>query len=216
MGVKTKKTYTNGTAGFSRQSFASNQLTTHRSIAITGSWDMGWSLDLHTISSTKTGYGWENERTEIGEALYDLKYKDNRSKLWFLAQQAVTFLWDMDLVRKLDIVIPAPFSQKRSFQPVHELAKVIGQEIEVSADLKYVYKKSSSPMKKDMRPEEKKKILKKSIRVEDSRHQGRNVLLFDDLYCSGSTLEVVSQKLREVGKVRNIYVLTLTKTRTKR
>ena len=208
--------FKNGTDGSSGQSLVSDQLTTYSPITISGTWDMGWSLDLHTISSTKTGYGWENEHTEIGEALYGLKYKNDQSKAWFLAQQAVTFLWDKDLVRKLDIVIPVPFSQKRYFQPVHELAKVIGQEIEVSADLKYVYKTSSCQMKKNIGSEEKKKILKKSILVEDSRYQGSNVLLFDDLYCSGSTLEVVSQKLRNVGKVRNIYVLTLTKTRTKR
>ena len=107
---------------------------------------MGWSLDLHTISSKKHGYGWKNDRTEIGEALYDLKYKNDQSKAWFLAQQAVSFLWDMDLVCQLDVVIPAPFTIKRSFQLVHELAKLIAEEIEVNADLNYVYKTCTKPM----------------------------------------------------------------------
>lgn len=208
--------FKNRPVGISAQSFASHQFTTPQSIVISGIWDMGWSLDLHTISSKKSSSGWKNDRTEIGEALYDLKYKNDESKVWFLAQQAVSFLWDMNLVCSLDVVIPAPFSKKRSFQPVRELAKVIGQEIQVSTDLNYVYKTCTKAMKSNMRPEEKQRILNKSICVKDRRYQGRNILLFDDLYCSGSTLKVVSRKLREVGKVGSIYVLTLTKTRTKR
>lgn len=208
--------FKNGTAGISGQSFSPNLLTTYNPIAISGGWNMGWSLDLHTISSKKFGYGWKNDRTEIGEALYDLKYKNDQSKAWFLAQQAVSFLWDMDLVCQLDVVIPAPFTIKRSFQLVHELAKLIAEEIEVNADLNYVYKTCTKPMKSNMRPDKKQRILNDSICVKDRRHQSKNILLFDDLYCSGSTMEVVSRKLREVGKVGNIYVLTLTKTRTKR
>ena len=99
---------------------------------------------------------------------------------------------------------------------MHELAKLIAKEIEVSADLNYVYKTCTKPMKSNMRPDKKQRILNDSISVKDRRHQSKNILLFDDLYCSGSTMEVVSRKLREVGKVGNIYVLTLTKTRTKR
>ena len=172
---------------------------------------MGWSLDLHTTGSTSGC-----NRTEVGKALYELKYQNDQSKACFLVQVAVAFLCNMDLVRNLEVVIPVPFSKKRAFQPVHEIAKQIGLQINAKADSNYVYKTSCTQMKQDILPEEKKKILSASIRVEDSRHQGRNVLLFDDLYCSGSTLEVVSQKLREVGKVKSIYVLTLTKTRTKR
>ena len=48
---------------------------------ISGVWDKGFSLDKHKISSTYTGdneYGhatFNTLRTDIGEALYQLKYK---------------------------------------------------------------------------------------------------------------------------------------------
>ena len=60
----------------------------------------------------------------------------------------------------------------------------------------------------------KKNILEESIVVKSKKNIGRNVLLFDDLYSTGSTLEVITRKLKE-NRVKNVYVLTLTKTRTR-
>ena len=46
--------------------------------------------------------------------------------------------------------------------------------------------------------------------------EGRNVLLFDDLYRSGATLNAITHALKDKTKVKEIYVLTLTMTRRKR
>ncbi|MDL1958237.1 MAG: hypothetical protein LWX01_00875 [Deltaproteobacteria bacterium] len=45
---------------------------------------------------------------------------------------------------------------------------------------------------------------------------GRNVLLIDDLYRSGATLNAVTVALKDKGKAKEVYVLTLTMTRRKR
>jgi len=44
----------------------------------------------------------------------------------------------------------------------------------------------------------------------------RAVLLFDDLYRSGATLNAVTRVLLEQGEARNVYALTLTMTRRMR
>ncbi len=46
--------------------------------------------------------------------------------------------------------------------------------------------------------------------------KGRNILLFDDLYRSGETLKAVAQILKNKAGVKNVYILTITKTRSKR
>jgi predicted amidophosphoribosyltransferase len=45
--------------------------------------------------------------------------------------------------------------------------------------------------------------------------KGKNVLLFDDLYRSGATMHAVTQVLYEKGQVSKVFVLALTKTRSK-
>ena len=44
---------------------------------------------------------------------------------------------------------------------------------------------------------------------------GKDVLLFDDLYRSGATLNAITRVLYEQGKISHVYILTLTKTRSK-
>jgi predicted amidophosphoribosyltransferase len=46
--------------------------------------------------------------------------------------------------------------------------------------------------------------------------QGNSVLLIDDLYRSGSTLEVATELLIREAKVKHVFVLALTKTRSNR
>jgi competence protein ComFC len=54
-------------------------------IRIYGNWQVGWALDVHTISSTYLGMdpsGYEHYdtvRSPMGELLYKLKYKHDKS-----------------------------------------------------------------------------------------------------------------------------------------
>ena len=45
---------------------------------------------------------------------------------------------------------------------------------------------------------------------------GMNVLLLDDLYRSGSTLAVATDVLYDQADCNNVYVLVMTKTRSRR
>lgn len=48
------------------------------------------------------------------------------------------------------------------------------------------------------------------------KYQNKKVLIFDDLFRSGSTLKEITKTLYNTGKVQNVYIVTLTKTRSKR
>ena len=61
-----------------------------------------------------------------------------------------------------------------------------------------------------------KEVLKDAFSVQNNVLNGKDVLLFDDLYRSGETLNAVCDILLNVGKARGVYVLTITKTRTKK
>jgi len=62
---------------------------------IKGSWDAGYVLDRHTISSTMIGYNefghpeFDTQRSQIGELVYRLKYKGDKSAIPLIVE---TFL----------------------------------------------------------------------------------------------------------------------------
>ncbi|MGM9995189.1 MAG: ComF family protein [Campylobacter sp.] len=192
-----------------------------------GNWTYGWALDLHTISSHMLGHLnnhkiFNSERTELGEGIYQIKYNDNMGQnekfeiIKNIAETAANFLNTRYVVTKDVVIIPTPPSKIRDFQPVYAMADLIGKFCNLYVDFNYISKTKNTPQLKSMDFNEKQNILDGAFDLRDMLYQNRKILLFDDLYCSGSTLQEITKTLFLKGKVAKIYVLTITKTRTKK
>ena len=106
---------------------------------------------------------------------------------------------------------------KRAYQPVYELANFIGKKSNLAVDNATLKKAElSRPLKTIDDPEERREILKDVFNVEENAFEGRNVLLFDDIYRSGETLNAIASIIKDKGNAKSVSVLTVTKTRTKR
>jgi predicted amidophosphoribosyltransferase len=96
-----------------------------------GSWEVGYALHKHTLSSAYAG---ENEqghpifdptRSEPGEALFQLKYRNDWNQVGTLAAQVQATL--LPSFKKIDLIVPMPASSLRARQPVDELANALGK-----------------------------------------------------------------------------------------
>jgi predicted amidophosphoribosyltransferase len=90
----------------------------------------GRAFDVHTLSSTylgpnESGYAqYENVRSEMGELIYRLKYRQDKSTL----PTIVTLLDKIKGVEQFDYIMPIPPTDKsRPFQPVTEIALALGK-----------------------------------------------------------------------------------------
>ncbi len=192
---------------------------------IRGNWRSGWALDIHTISSRPLqGGGYDTDRTEFGELVFQAKYRHDRSKIPRIAETAAQFIKEEFVVDGyavlpyLTAIIPIPPSDmNRVFQPVTEIAKEIGKLLNLPVGTDYLTKlKRTIPLKNIPDVKSKREQLKGAFVVQTQDFKDRCVLLFDDLYDSGVTLTEVSKVLYEQGGVRHVLVLTLTRTRTSR
>ena len=184
-----------------------------------GNWAAGWALDLHTFRSTALENGtFDTQRTEIGEALYRLKYRSDRSQVEPIAHAAADFLQKQPFFRGLVAIIPVPPSEEnRPFQPVSELALAIARKLDLAVPFGHLIKVRQTKALKDTEDRRsRKKELSGAFRVKDTRFAGKWVLLFDDLFRSGQTLNEIAFVLLTQGKVSGVFVLTVTNTRTKR
>jgi len=189
-----------------------------------GSWKDGWALDLHTTSS-KPIYNddgvivsWDTIRPLIAEELYRLKYKFEKSRSDKIANTAADFLNKIKNDWKFDLIMPIPPSDiNREFQPVYEIAVKLGHKIGVPVDISSLQKlKSTSQLKTIDDPTQRNEILNGAFTVRTNSIYGKTILLFDDLFRSGATLEAVCNVLINKGRVKEVYVFTITKTRSKR
>lgn len=122
------------------------------------------------------------------------------------------FLDDWDKLSNIDIIIPAPPTNKdRFYQPAFEIAYAIAEYTGKSYIDDVLIKKTDVQSKDMSLPE--KENLKGSIIATKQAKWGHNVLLVDDLIRSGGTFIECVEVLRKDDKVGQIYVLAMTRTR---
>lgn len=191
---------------------------------ILGNWSRGWVLDRHTLHSRSGGEGrtkfdpFDTERTELGEALFRLKYQGDRGQVGPIAAVAVSFIRSHPELAGIGAVLPVPPSATdRSFQPVATLAAAIAAELNLPAPDDYLLKTRSTAPLKNLEDKRGRRLeLEGAFAVADGRFSGQHLLLFDDLYRSGETLKAVTAVLLFAGQAAAVSVLALTATRTKR
>ncbi|UZT07753.1 MULTISPECIES: ComF family protein [Clostridium] len=189
-------------------------------LELRGNWTKGYALDYHTISSEYLGedeYGhaqFDTRRSDIGELLYQFKYKNNYSKLNEIIELITPFIEQFTLCNPVDVIIPVPPSNtNRKYQPVYELSKAIGDIINKSVAYDFLSKCNNTQLK-GLGIEEKKNAISGSVIRNKCFLVKRNVLIIDDLYQTGTTLNEISNLLKEEeANINNIYVITMTKTR---
>jgi predicted amidophosphoribosyltransferase len=181
-----------------------------------GNWKKGWALDLNTVRTALLEDGsMLIKRTEIGELLYGLKYLEDKSCLKGISEALSRFIREELKDHNIDAIIPVPPSNlSRESQPVFLIAQAVADDTSIHVDYEYLKKiKATSELIKVADPLERKKILKGAFSVKDSRYKDKNVILFDDIFSSGQTLMAVSEAIAVEGHVKDIYVLTVTRTR---
>ena len=180
---------------------------------IDGNWSHGYVLDKHTVSSTHIGqdeYGhdrWHTIRTEVGEALYQLKYQKDRSKVAPLAKAIV----DHGIANRqtINAVVPMPASSHRAHQPVMELATAVARLLNIP--LLDILKKAPTPQLKNMKTvEEKTAALENAITAEKANGGPYHVLLVDDLYNTGATMKAACAALIARPEIHGVSVAALT------
>jgi len=188
-------------------------------IIIKGNWEKGLAYDVHTLSSTYLGsdeFGrdrWDNTRSEMGRLVYQLKYKNDKSVVGKIVD---LITGKIKGIEKFDLIIPIPSTNKtRPFQPVEEIAKELGRRKRIKVINILTKKPGGTEMKNVKDTKEKKTLLEGRILISpDYEISGKAVLLIDDLYDSGATLEAATNILYKKAKVKTVSVLTMTKTRS--
>lgn len=189
-------------------------------VKIHGEWKKGYALDVHTLSSEYLGFDefgnpqFDTKRTELGELLYQLKYHRKGEALEDLAKVEAAFVTNWGI--KLDAIVPVPPTKARRPQPLFDLASALGERLRLPVLESAVRAKNVAELKNVFDYGERMKLLEGAHSVREDSLRGKSVLLLDDLYRSGATMNAVTKALYEQGNCANVYALAITRTRSRR
>jgi competence protein ComFC len=185
---------------------------------IRGSWDLGFVLDVHTISSTMIGYNefghpeFDTVRSPLGELVYRLKYRGDKGAIPSIVEAITEFMKTSEI--NPDAVVPMPPSRlQRSFQPVIEVGSELAKTLGIAFNTTSLKKTKATPEMKDVGDFPARVAALEASFVSDRDLEGKAVLLLDDLFQSGATMNVASRTLKGQGLVKSVFALALTRTR---
>jgi ComF family protein len=118
--------------------------------------------------------------------------------------------------RKLDLILPVPLHPKRlrwrGFNQSVVLARAIGKTWRLPVDPFVLARSRETPPQTQLNEEERRKNMRRAFAVNAEKSiEGKTVLLIDDVYTSGATVNECSRALMR-GGAKEVSVLTLART----
>jgi predicted amidophosphoribosyltransferase len=179
------------------------------------SWAGGWFMDKHTLKSVRTPEGFKNDRSEIGELLYQYKYKNNRDIYPILADKMFDFIKSENKLKHLSTVTWVPSSKPRVNPILEPIAIRLAERIGCNYE-ELITRKKDRDYVKHKNKDEIEKILENAFELDldaCKQYNGKKVLLIDDLCRTRMTFKKIAELVRENTSIC-LYGLAITQTRT--
>ncbi|MCI9613647.1 MAG: ComF family protein [Dorea sp.] len=158
------------------------------------------------------GYGLWLHKDPVSTSIYQFKYHDQRRFGICFAEELVCYYGHTIMGWKPDLIIPIPLHKKRrrkrGYNQAEILSRRIGEILRIPVDHKSLVRRVHTDPQKKLGHQERKKNLKHAFSVRRSFSPVDTVLLIDDIYTTGSTIDAAARVLKEKG-VEKVYFLTI-------
>lgn len=149
-------------------------------------------------------------------SMVQIKYKNKREYLDFYGAAMVNRFQKVVRHWQADVLIPVPIHpsrrRKRGFNQAEELAKRLSLGWGIPVEKRFLIRSKRTAPQRDLDPTERLKNLEKAFCIypgyEKNRKAPRCVILVDDIYTTGSTMEACSRVLKAAG-VEKIYFVVI-------
>lgn len=148
----------------------------------------------------------------IASSIYRFKYQGRQEYAECYGELAASVLCGEKQLREADVLIPVPLhkkrQKKRGYNQAALFAKALGKMwgIPVREDL-VMREKNTKPLKQ-FNPSQRQNNLKKAFKLMQNDVKLNTIIIVDDIYTTGSTIDAVARVFLEAG-VNKIYFVTL-------
>ncbi len=148
----------------------------------------------------------------VKQALYRFKYSNKRRYAKCFAAEADRLWGGWLRMHHPECIIPIPMYDKkvrlRGYNQAEVFAEALSERLCVPYNTNILLRIHETPALKKLNPEKRRQNLKNAFHIEKSALQWNTVLLVDDIYTTGATLDAAAACLLKAG-VREVYCLTI-------
>ncbi len=178
-------------------------------IPLMGNFDSGYALGQYSEH-----VGAQTEKTQVGVLLHRFKYQFDRDAGAKLTDLAAELINRQSLLKSSDFIVTVPPSfTSRPFDPVSFLAERVSGRTKIPWERNVIKRTRITKLQKRIfNKADKEENVISTFRLSNPEViPGKKILLLDDLYDSGATINQICQILRRAKAVK-IFSLVLAKT----
>ncbi len=162
--------------------------------------------------SFEYGYSLMSYSDVVSRSITRIKYTGAKEYLDFYGHMAIRLYGDRIKAMGVDAIVPVPVHKsrlkKRGYNQAAVLAEIMGRELHIPVYEDALYRNKKTAALKELNAAERLKNLSSAFFAGEIPKDMRSVLLVDDIFTTGATLEATSRCLKRVG-VERIYCFTL-------
>lgn len=152
------------------------------------------------------------EYASVAQSLYRFKYSGRREYAEVFGEEIAFYLKDFLREIQPDGLLPVPMypgkERVRGYNQAALLARALGREMHLPVYEGLVQRVRNTKPLKMLNPEERVNNLKKAFILKENGVELKVVVIIDDIYTTGSTIDEIAKVLRRAG-VEKIYFITL-------
>lgn len=148
----------------------------------------------------------------LKESLMKLKFHGRKEYGEFLGKLMARY--GEEFIRRVqpEVIFSVPIHQRkrsvRGYNQAEMLAREVSSGLSIPLRTDLVLRKKFTKAQKELNRQERKKNLKQAFYVSEQAGKYEKVLIVDDIYTTGSTINAIAEKLKQQG-VKEVYFLTL-------
>ncbi len=150
------------------------------------------------------------EYGSVAASIYRMKYGGRQEYADFFGEEMGRYLGSFIRQMKPDGIVPVPLHRKRQkergYNQAALLAKALGEHMEVPVYDKLVRRTKDTKPLKLQNPGERQNNLKKAFIIAENDVKLKTILLVDDIYTTGSTMDEMARVLKRHGVEKVCFV----------
>lgn len=148
---------------------------------------------------------------KVESAVYAMKYQNRRIYGETFGKEMAEHFADYLWKRRISLLVPIPLHprrmRKRGFNQAEIIAKILSENTGIRMDAKVLRRVKATRAQKELGEKGRKLNIRGAFK-EQKCVEGENIVLIDDIYTTGSTLDEAAKVLKRAG-AENVYFLTV-------
>ena len=142
-------------------------------------------------------------RGDIKDCIYRFKYGNMRCYAEFFARETCKRFGKTLKHWKIDAIVPVPMyskkQKKRGYNQAEEFANALSRETGIKVDSKLLIRRKDTVPMKSLSKQQRYENLQKAFKVNKGRPKYKRVLIVDDIFTTGSTIDACAKVLLKSG-----------------